>query len=497
VSEFLRILMAGKGKMGLLSLRLKYYSWLAIFVWTGCIAVSILWNLFEHRENIHKIARNSAQVTFENDILYRKWAAKQGGVYVPITEGTPPNPYLKIPNREVTTSSGLPLTLVNPAYMARQVNQMATELHGSLGHITSLNPIRPENKPDLWEAAALKSFENGIEEVAALEKIEDKEYMRMMRPFVVEKSCLKCHAAQGYKEGDIRGGISVSVLMEPLWAIEKPHLIRMSLVHFFLWMMGILGITMSRKSLVKQVLAREGAEAALVEKTEQIEASNKELESFSYSVSHDLRVPLRAISGFSQIILKKEGKRFDEETRRRFQVIMDNAENMGRLIDDLLAFSRLGRQEVSRTDLDMDELIRDTWQELVTIHPDRKMSLTIGQMPTASGDRTLIRQVYSNLLGNAIKFTQGMNPAAIEAGCFVQKNETVYYVRDNGVGFDMKYYDKLFGVFQRLHSEEMYKGTGIGLALVQRIINRHGGRIWAESEPDKGATFYFSLRRTG
>jgi light-regulated signal transduction histidine kinase (bacteriophytochrome) len=197
------------------------------------------------------------------------------------------------------------------------------------------------------------------------------------------------------------------------------------------------------------------------------------------------------------MILKKEGKRFDEETRRRFQVIMDNAENMGRLIDDLLAFSRLGRQEVSRTDLDMDELIRDTWQELVTIHPDRKMSLTIGQMPTASGDRTLIRQVYSNLLGNAIKFTQGMNPAAIEAGCFVQKNETVYYVRDNGVGFDMKYYDKLFGVFQRLHSEEMYKGTGIGLALVQRIINRHGGRIWAESEPDKGATFYFSLRRTG
>jgi len=154
--------MAGKEKTGLLSIRLNYYSWIILFVWTGCIVASLLWNLKEHKENTLKIARNSAQITFENDVLYRTWVATQGGVYVITSEQTPPNPHLDVPNRDVTTTSGLRLTLVNPAYMARQVNQMTADIHGSRGHITSLNPIRPENKPDSWETAALKSFEKGV-----------------------------------------------------------------------------------------------------------------------------------------------------------------------------------------------------------------------------------------------------------------------------------------------------------------------------------------------
>jgi light-regulated signal transduction histidine kinase (bacteriophytochrome) len=249
----------------------------------------------------------------------------------------------------------------------------------------------------------------------------------------------------------------------------------------------------SYRDLENEIAERTRAEAILAENTTKLEVINRELESFSYSVSHDLRAPLRAIAGFSQMILKKEGARFDEETRRRFRVITENVETMGRLIDDLLAFSRLGRQEPTRVDLDMEGLVREVWQELVAIHPDRKISLTISQLPAAPGDRTLIRQVYGNLLGNAVKFTRGRDPAVIEAGSCIMDDERVYYVRDNGIGFDMKYHDKLFGVFQRLHSDTEYEGTGIGLALVQRIINRHGGRVWAESEPDKGATFYFSI----
>jgi light-regulated signal transduction histidine kinase (bacteriophytochrome) len=235
----------------------------------------------------------------------------------------------------------------------------------------------------------------------------------------------------------------------------------------------------------------------LVERTVQLEATNKELESFSYSVSHDLRAPLRAIDGYVQMILRKQGDKFDGETMRQFNVVRGNAKTMGQLIEDLLAFSRLGRQEVIRVDLNMQALIRDVWQELVMIHPNREMSLTTAQMPAASGDQTLIRQVYSNLLGNAVKFTLGRNPAAIEAGCIARDEEMVYYVRDNGIGFDMKFYDKLFGVFQRLNSSAEFEGTGVGLAIVQRIINRHGGRVWAEGEVDKGATFYFTLPREG
>lgn len=225
----------------------------------------------------------------------------------------------------------------------------------------------------------------------------------------------------------------------------------------------------------------------------QLEIMNKELESFSYSVSHDLRAPLRAITGYAQMILKKEGARFDAETRRRFQMITDKAAMMGRLIEDLLAFSRLGGQFVAKSTLDMEELISEVWQELLSINPGREMTLKISPMPAAWGDKTLIRQVYGNLLGNAVKFTQGREATMIEAGTLTRDGETVYYVRDNGVGFDMRFYDKLFGVFQRLHQDEEYKGTGIGLALVKRIVERHCGRIWAEGEVDKGATFYFTL----
>jgi signal transduction histidine kinase len=485
--------MAGEGNKALLSCRLKYYSWLIILAWTGCVATSLLLNLLEHQENTLKIARNSAEITLENDLLYRKWAANQGGVYVPVSGHTPPNPYLKVPNRDVTTTSGLSLTLVNPAYMSRQVNQMAAGTRGSRGHLTSLNPIRPENRPDSWEAAALTSFEKGGREVSSLEKMDNEEYMRLMRPFVAEKPCLKCHEAQGYKEGDIRGGISVSIPMSPLRDIEKSHFAKMSLAHFFLWMLGVTGIAASKKSLAKQVLAREAAEKELRGRTAQLETSNRELEGFSYSVSHDLRAPLRAIDGFSTRLLRDFKDKFDADGVRKLNAIKSSAQKMGRLIDDLLAFSRLSRKEMKATEFSVELMMRDVWKEIVESNPDREVEFLIADTAPALGDPSLIRQVYVNLLSNAAKFTKDRKPAIIEAGSYGQGNDVVYYVKDNGVGFDMQYHHKLFGVFERLHSEEEYEGTGVGLAIVQRVINRHGGRIWAESAVNEGATFYFTL----
>ena len=245
-------------------------------------------------------------------------------------------------------------------------------------------------------------------------------------------------------------------------------------------------------SVIRDITDRKRIEQLLEEQAKRAAATNKELESFSYSVSHDLRAPLRAIGGFSRMILKR-GAQFDDETRRLFQVITQNTEMMDRLIDDLLNFSRLNQREMIKAELDMAALVQDVWQELVTINPDRAMTLKTNPMPPAFGDASLIRQVYSNLLGNAVKFTKTRETAVIEVGNTVNDHETVCFIRDNGVGFDMKYHDKLFGVFQRLHSQDGYEGTGIGLALVQRIINRHGGRVWAEAEVDKGATFFFTL----
>ncbi len=242
-------------------------------LWTGCLGASLIWNLHEQREKSVEIARISAQVTFDNDVLYRRWVAQQGGVYVPVSEHTPPNPYLNVPNRDVTTTAGLPLTLVNPAYMVRQVNQLAQPGRGSRGHLTSLKPLRPENAPDAFETAALTSLENGVKEVSAFESKDGRQDLRLMRPFLIEKACLRCHAQQGYHEGDIRGGISVSVPMEPILAIERPQVARTSIAHGLVWLLGVVGLTLWGRGLEKHTAARERAEATARHNAAELEAA--------------------------------------------------------------------------------------------------------------------------------------------------------------------------------------------------------------------------------
>jgi PAS domain S-box-containing protein len=225
----------------------------------------------------------------------------------------------------------------------------------------------------------------------------------------------------------------------------------------------------------------------------QLEAANKELESFAYSVSHDLRSPLRAIDGFSRILEEDYLENLDGEGRRLLTVIRVNSQKMGQLIDDLLAFSRLGRKPLVTAAVDMQALVHEVLRETRAVPDSVVPECTVHPLPPALGDRVLLHQVWVNLLANAIKFTRTRQNPAIEVSGHSDGNETVYRIRDNGVGFDMQYYDKLFGVFQRLHSEEEFPGTGVGLAIVQRVVSRHGGRVWAEGAVDCGATFYFSL----
>jgi len=230
--------------------------------------------------------------------------------------------------------------------------------------------------------------------------------------------------------------------------------------------------------------------------TRRLSDANKELESFSYSVSHDLRAPLRAIDGFSQMLVEDYGDKLDEGGQHQLDVIQGSARQMGQLIDDLLAFSRLGRKAISMSEIDMGVLAQKVLDQLQLGETARTARLNIDTLPPAEGDRAMIREVFVNLLSNAMKFTRPGKAAVIEVTGRVDGDENVYSVKDKGVGFDMKYVDKLFQVFQRLHSAEEYEGTGIGLALVQRIIHRDGGRVWAEGKVNEGATFYFSLPRS-
>jgi light-regulated signal transduction histidine kinase (bacteriophytochrome) len=239
--------------------------------------------------------------------------------------------------------------------------------------------------------------------------------------------------------------------------------------------------------------SHEDLELRVQERTSQLEAANKELESFTYTVSHDLRAPLRAIDGFSKMLLRDVNNKLDDEEKRKFDVIRESAQRMSRLIDDLLDFSRLGRQEMSFSVFNMSTLVNQSWEECRIINAGRRMELKIGDLPQGLGDSGLIKQVLSNLISNAVKFTRSREKSLIEIGGKIDGQESLYYVKDNGVGFDMKYYDKLFGVFQRLHNDKDYEGTGVGLAIVQQIIHRHGGRVWAEGKVGEGAVFYFTL----
>jgi PAS domain S-box-containing protein len=269
----------------------------------------------------------------------------------------------------------------------------------------------------------------------------------------------------------------------------------------------IIGFQAVARDITKRVLAEEAKrqseekvrklnaelEHRVAERTAQLENANKELEAFSYSVSHDLRAPLLTINGFTQFLAAHLGDKLDEEGSRLLSIIRTNTQAMQHLISALLMLSKTNKKELDVTAVDMTALARETYNEIATPEALQNIEITIAPLPETRGDKTLLRQVWSNLLSNAIKFTLAKHERSITIGARTEENQNVYFVKDSGAGFDMKDAGKLFGVFSRLHTDEEFEGTGIGLSIVRRVIHRHKGEVWAEGEVGKGATFYFAL----
>jgi light-regulated signal transduction histidine kinase (bacteriophytochrome) len=261
-------------------------------------------------------------------------------------------------------------------------------------------------------------------------------------------------------------------------------------------------LSAANQELAREVAERRRAEEGirqlnqvLARRATQLEAANQELEAFSYSVSHDLRTPLRHINGFAKLLREQREGKQDNEERELLVRIIEAGERMGKLIDDLLQFARVAKVDLVVAPFDLNELVAEVIREFEPEMWQRKVVLNCAQLPRVHADRALLRQVFVNLISNALKYTRARPVAQIEIGSQEGPEEIMCYVRDNGVGFNPRYADKLFGVFQRLHSNEEFEGTGIGLANVHRIITRHGGKIWAEGVPEQGACFYFSLPR--
>lgn len=244
---------------------------------------------------------------------------------------------------------------------------------------------------------------------------------------------------------------------------------------------------------IRDIASRNRIEEELKAKNAALEKANQELQAFSHSISHDLRAPLRAMDGFAGILKKSLGTGLSKETEHSLKRIQENVAKMSRLIDGLLDFSTLTWVAVTKKTVNPEEIAKNIFNELAKSANGRRVDFAVSKLPECKADVILLRQAFTNLLSNALKFTRNRDPAVIRVGCLEENGEPVYFVQDNGVGFDMEYAGKLFHVFQHLHSPSEFEGTGVGLAIVQRIIHRHGGRIWAEAQTDRGATFYFTL----
>lgn len=479
---------------------LTFYKWGLAAGWTVVIAVLLVINYHHERSQAAEIARTQARSEYQRDLIYRHWNAAYGAVYVPVSKQIQPNPYLAdVPERDVFTTCGQHLTLVNPAYMSRLVFDLAARSYGAKGHITSLRPLRPENRPDPWETNALLAFSRGSQEESSVVDMGDGSFLRLMRPLRTEAACLGCHGKQGDRVGEVRGGLGVSVPMAPLMAIAMQNYMVNAASFVLLWGLGLVGIQIGAGNLRRTINERDQAGQRLIAlnrdltaRSRELETANRELDAFCSTVSHDLRTPLTAVSGYCQL-LKYMPAENRSDAENYTDAILDSTEKMDGLITALLKFARISTNELLLVEVDVTSLAEDIATELRAREPQRQVLFTIAKGMRAHADEVLLQVVLQNLMGNAWKYTGHCREARIEVGTERRGDREFYFVRDNGIGLDNSQSELIFEAFRRLSNAEQFEGTGIGLATVKRIVQRHGGRIGCEGELGNGATVYFSL----
>ncbi len=457
--------------------------------WTIICILATFWNYAGTHDKYLDLVIKEARTILDKDQALRYWATDHNGVYVPATEETPPNPYLShIPERDLLTPGGQKLTLMNPAYMLRQVIERYGTLYSNKGHITSLKPLNPLNTPDEWETSALQAFERGKQEATVFNTIEGQEYFRLMKPLVTKPGCLKCHAQQGYKEGDVRGGVSVSIPLSPYREMEHRSLNTLYSTHLFFWATGLFIICLSFYRNRKRLLLRLAGDKLLREQSEKIQL-------FAYSVAHDLKNPIIAIHALAKVMNKRHLDGLDSKSLQYCEQIEKSAEQVNALVDQINAFISSKEQPLKRERLNLQEI-----SQIIRTENDNKLKergilwsepLQVGVL---EADKLVVLRILRNLVDNALKYG-----GATLSTIAITHNETVKFhtirVANDGTPIAPENCRNIFQRYKRHCPDSAVEGTGLGLAIVRELVDLHGGRVWAESDGKQGVTFSFTIAK--
>lgn len=482
-----------------LSNDLVFLTVLGSVIWTVVIGGFLYWNISKVKIQTFALAEKEALTILNKDRAMRFWATSHGGVYVPANERTPPSPYLgHVPERDIVTPSGKKLTLLNPAYMMRQVMEEFSELYGIKGHLTGTEVLNPENAPDEWEKKAITAIQLGAEHFSEVNEINGAPFLRAMLPMVIEKACLKCHEKQGFKEKGIYGGVSISIPISGYLDLQEHAIKTLGYTHGLIWFLGLAFLLLVSFIMKKKFIEREKTAAQLKTYASTLTKRNEELQSFTHHISHDLREPLVLIRGFSDRLRKKYADNLPEKGLEYLQRIEHTSARMQELIDGLLLYSRASSTQEKFTAVNLAKEITEVLADLEIRLAKTGGKVEVAELPVIDADPLQIRQLMQNLISNSLKYHAPDRPPHVRIeSTTITRDDGVPYcritVQDNGIGFEEVYAEEIFEIFRRLHDKNQFEGAGVGLALCKKIVDRHGGIIKAQSKPEAGTTITVEL----